>query len=63
MNGLEFLKKVVATGSKVPVVMVTTEAEKGNVIEAVKAGAKNYVTKPFTPDILIEKLKKTMGMA
>lgn len=60
-NGLEFLKKVVGTGSKVPVIMVTTEAEKGNVVLAIKSGAKNYVTKPFTPDILKTKINQTLG--
>ncbi len=60
-NGLEFLQKVVATGRKTPVIMVTTEAEKTNVITAIKTGAKNYVTKPFTPDVLIGKIKQTLG--
>ena len=59
-DGLEFLKKVVATGHKAPVIMVTTEAEKSNVVMAIKSGAKNYVTKPFTPDILKMKISQTM---
>ncbi|MBF0245351.1 MAG: response regulator [Planctomycetes bacterium] len=61
-NGLEFLQKVVATGKGTPVIMVTTEAEKTNVITAIKAGAKNYITKPFTPDILAGKIKQTLGL-
>lgn len=61
-NGLEMLKKIVATGRKTPVIMVTTEAEKTNVIEAIKAGAKNYVSKPFTPDALNSKIKQTLGL-
>jgi len=62
-DGLEFLKKVVATGSKIPVIMVTTEAEKSNVVTAIKSGAKNYVTKPFTPDILKGKINQTLGIS
>lgn len=61
MNGLDMLKKIVALGKKTPVIMVTTEAEKSNVIEAIKNGAKNYVTKPFTPDVLIGKIKQVIG--
>jgi len=60
-DGLQFLKMVVETGHKAPVIMVTTEAEKSNVIIAIKSGAKNYVTKPFTPDILKAKISQTMG--
>jgi len=60
-DGLTFLKNVVATGHKVPVIMVTTEAEKSNVVTAIKSGAKNYVTKPFTPDILKQKISQTLG--
>lgn len=60
-DGLTYLKKLTADGCKAPVVMVTTEAEKANVITAIKAGAKNYVTKPFTPDVLKAKLSQTLG--
>ncbi|MDR0869129.1 MAG: response regulator [Planctomycetota bacterium] len=58
MNGLDFLKKVRETKSKedLPTVMVTTEAEKTNVVTAIKAGANNYIVKPFTPEILSEKV-------
>ncbi|MBF0197427.1 MAG: response regulator [Planctomycetes bacterium] len=61
-DGLEFLKKVVETGHTAPVIMVTTEAEKSNVVTAIKSGAKNYVTKPFTPDVLKGKISQTMGI-
>jgi len=40
--------------------MVTTEAEKANVIEAIKKGVNNYVVKPFTPEILKEKIEVTL---
>ena len=61
-DGLTFLKEVVKTGHKAPVIMVTTEAEKGNVVTAIKSGAKNYVTKPFTPDVLKAKISHTLGL-
>ena len=58
MDGLDLLKKIRGEeGSKnIPVLMVTAEALKGSVVEAIKAGANNYVVKPFTPDLLEEKL-------
>lgn len=61
MSGLDFIKKAVEMGVKVPVIMITTEAEKKNVVLAIKAGAKNYVTKPFTPDTLKLKINQTMN--
>ena len=59
MNGLEFLTKVRETtpAAKLPVVMVTTEAEKANVVAALKAGASNYIVKPFTPEVVKSKLE------
>ncbi len=56
MNGLDFLTKVREENKDVPIVMITTEAEKSNVLTAIKAGANNYVVKPFTPEVLKEKL-------
>lgn len=57
MNGLDFLTKVRETNKDLPMLMITTEAEKSNVVTAIKAGANNYIVKPFTPDVLGEKLK------
>ncbi len=61
MDGLTFVKKYRATGKKTPIIMVTTEAEKARVIEAIKAGVNNYVVKPFTPDGLAERIRETMS--
>ena len=60
MTGLDLLKKVRADGklSKLPFLMVTAEAQKQNVIEAVQAGVSNYVVKPFTAEAISDKLKK-----
>lgn len=56
MNGLDFLTKVREDNKDIPILMVTTEAEKQNVVTAIKAGANNYIVKPFTPEVLKEKL-------
>lgn len=58
MSGLELLKKIRADESlsKTPFLMVTAESLKDNVVEAVKAGVDNYIVKPFTADVLSEKI-------
>jgi len=58
MDGLEFLKQVRANPDlkDTPFLMVTAEAEKEKVVEAIKAGVNNYIVKPFTPDTLQEKI-------
>ncbi|GAB4108171.1 MAG: chemotaxis response regulator CheY [Phycisphaeraceae bacterium] len=61
MDGLTFVKKFREQGNKAPIIMVTTEAEKGRVVEAIKAGVNNYVVKPFTPDLLGERIKETLA--
>ncbi len=60
MDGLTFVKQFRAKGSKAPIIMVTTEAEKSRVVEAIKAGVNNYVVKPFTPDSLSQRIKETL---
>ncbi len=63
MSGLELLKAVRADPqlSALPFLMVTAEAQKENVIEAVKAKVSNYIIKPFTAETLAEKLAKIFG--
>ena len=58
MDGFTFLKKVREdpTYKAVKIVMCTSESEKSRVVEALKAGANNYLVKPFTPEALKEKL-------
>ncbi len=60
MTGLELLKRVRADDQLkgIPFLMVTAEAQKENIIEAVQAKVSNYVVKPFTPAALEEKLAK-----
>ncbi len=60
MTGLEFLKvcKEDESLKKIPFVMVTAEAQKASVIEAIKGGVDNYIVKPFTPDKLQEAIQK-----
>jgi two-component system chemotaxis response regulator CheY len=64
MNGLEFIRTVRAEQSYdgVLLMMVTTETEMENVVRALAAGANEYVMKPFTQEIILEKLQ-IFGMA
>ncbi len=61
MDGITLIKKVRETDKALPIIMVTTEAEKSRVLEAVKAGVNNYVVKPFTAETLSEKIEQTMA--
>lgn len=62
MTGLELLKWVRANErtKNLPFLMVTAEAQKENVVEAVKAKVSNYIVKPFTAAVLAEKLAKIL---
>lgn len=64
MNGLELVRKVRAEEryNDMPIIMVTTEGGKGEVITALKAGVNNYIVKPFTPDVLKTKLEAVIGV-
>ena len=63
MSGLELLQAIRADDNlkDIPFVMVTAEAKKENIIEAVKAGVNSYIVKPFTAETIGEKLKKIFG--
>lgn len=60
MNGLDLLKAIKADAAlkDIPVMMVTAEAQQQNIVEAVKSGASNYIVKPFTAEVLEEKINK-----
>ncbi len=64
MDGLTFVKKIRSDKKydDVPIIMVTTEAAKEDIITALKAGVNNYIVKPFTPQVLKEKIETVMGL-
>ena len=57
-TGLEVVQEIRAQDANVPIIMITTEAEKGRVMQAIQAGVSDYLVKPFTADTLREKLEK-----
>jgi two-component system chemotaxis response regulator CheY len=58
MSGIECLKAIRADGrfTSMPVVMVTSETEMDHIVTALEAGATDYIMKPFTPEVIAEKL-------
>ncbi len=63
MDGLSLVKEIRGNSSfsGVPIIMVTTEGAKGEVIEALKQGVNDYIVKPFTKQVIIEKVEKVLG--
>jgi len=63
MDGLTFVKTLRANPqfAEVPIIMVTTEAAKKEILEAIKSGVSDYIVKPFTPETLKEKIEKVAG--
>lgn len=64
MPGIELLEKIRSDQElkEIPFIMVTAEAKKEKILEAVKAGVSNYIVKPFTTETADEKLKQTFDI-
>lgn len=62
-TGIEVLRAIRTEGHKLPIVLITTEAEKSRVLEAIQAGVSEYVTKPFDGETLQAKLNKFIDPA
>ncbi len=62
MDGLTFVQTLrrSKTFNKVPIIMITTMGAKEDIVKALKAGVNNYIVKPFTPQILKEKIEQTL---
>ncbi len=59
MSGIEFIRalRTIDKVKELPVLMVTTNAAKDDIVEALRAGVNNYIVKPFTPDTFKEKIQ------
>lgn len=62
MLGIDVVRNLRSAGVKTPIMMVTTEGEKTNVVTAIQAGANNYLVKPFTDDDLADKVKQMLAI-
>ncbi len=65
MDGLEFLRQIVARNLApgVPVVMITTESSEEHVKEAIQAGARGYIRKPFTAEQVKQRVLSLLNAA
>lgn len=63
MSGIEFIRSVRANAATkdLPVLMVTTNAAKDDIVEALRAGVNSYVVKPFTPETIKEKIQAMLA--
>ncbi|KAA3615451.1 MAG: response regulator [Calditrichaeota bacterium] len=63
MDGLEFVQNIKANGdtSEVPILMITTRGVKDDIVDAMKAGVNSYIIKPFTPQVLKEKIDSILS--
>jgi two-component system chemotaxis response regulator CheY len=62
MSGLDFVRSLRAEhGSDVPIIMVTTRSVREDIVQAARAGVTNYIVKPFTPQVLKDKLDQVLG--
>ncbi len=63
MDGFEVLAKIKADPvfKAIPVMMLTTESERGKIIQAIQAGAVNYICKPFQQEDLTVKIAESLG--
>lgn len=58
MDGLTLVKELRQKNREIPIIMITTEAERTRVVMAIQSGVSDYLVKPFTPDGLKDKLEK-----
>ena len=63
MTGVDFVRALRGRddGAAVPIIMVTTRSVREDIITAAQAGVNNYVVKPFTPQVLKEKIDQVLG--
>ncbi|MBA4159994.1 MAG: response regulator [Gemmatimonadetes bacterium] len=63
MSGIDFARALRARpdGQNVPILMVTTRSVREDILAAVQAGVNNYVVKPFTPQVLKEKIDQVVA--
>jgi len=65
MGGLELVKQLRGRpqGAATPILMVTTRSVRDDIVQAIQAGISNYIVKPFTPEVLKEKIDQVLAGA
>ena len=62
MDGITALKEILSMDANAKVVMCSAMGQQAMVIEAIQAGAKDFIVKPFKPDRVLDAVNKTLGM-
>lgn len=60
MNGLELVQAIRGAGHRLPIMMITTETEKSQVLKAIQTGVNDYLVKPFDQEMLQTKLQRVL---
>lgn len=60
-EGIDALRDIRALGKEMPIIMITTEAERPRIVEALKLGATSYFRKPFDPDLIASRIKQVLA--
>lgn len=61
MDGLLFVRALRSRGIDAPIIMISAEADREGVIAAIKAGVSAFVVKPFTPDVLSQRIEEVLS--
>jgi two-component system chemotaxis response regulator CheY len=61
MDGITFVGLVRHKDKQTPIIMMTTESERAQVVKAIQAGVTNYVIKPFEPELLLSKVRPILS--
>ena len=61
MDGITALKKIVESDSEAKIIMCSAMGQQSMVMDAIKAGARDFIVKPFQPDRVLEAIKKVVG--
>ncbi len=60
-NGLQTMTEIRQTSADIPVIMVTSKNDMNDITKMIEAGASEYIMKPFTKDILFDKIFQVLG--
>lgn len=63
MNGLELQRHLNALGARLPIIFITAHGEVASAVEAVKAGAVDFIQKPFQDEKLLEKIHQALAVS
>jgi len=61
MDGIEAVKKIKALDPNAVIIMCSAMGQQGMIVQAVQAGAKDFIVKPFQEDRVLESIRKTIG--